>query len=243
MQAGFFALKSFCKDLHDTRVLLRMDNTTAVCYINNMGGIKSPQCNSLAKEIWEWCASKNIWVIAGFVPRISKGAADQSSHEFDDNKEWMLKQNIFHKLVDIWEEPDIDLFASRLNCQINNYIAWKPDPEAMYIDAFTVKWDKFSCFYAFPPFSLVDRCLQKIRREKSQGILIVPRWPTRPWWTMLTHMLVDHPRVIGKATKHLELPWNPNQQHPLKKLTLVACKLSGKQWNHATCLKPQWISL
>ena len=201
MQAGFFALKSFCKDLRDTRVLLRMDNQTAVCYVKNMGGVKSPQCNSMAKKIWEWCESKNIWVSVSFIPGVCNSSADECSREFADNKEWMLTKSNFQKLVDLWGEPDIDLFASRINCQISKYCAWKPDPEAIGIDAFTLKWNKFSSFYAFPPFSLVDRCLQKIRREHSQGIIIVPKWPTRPWWTMLIRMLTDHPRVIGKATQ------------------------------------------
>ena len=32
-----------------------IDNTTAVTYINNMGGSHSAVCNSLAREIWFWC--------------------------------------------------------------------------------------------------------------------------------------------------------------------------------------------
>ena len=39
-------------------------NMTAVAYINNIGGSKSPQLNSLAKEIWNWCIKRGIWVSA-----------------------------------------------------------------------------------------------------------------------------------------------------------------------------------
>ena len=42
LQAAFFALKAFCNNTHHTLVRLQIENTTAVAYINNMGGSKSP---------------------------------------------------------------------------------------------------------------------------------------------------------------------------------------------------------
>ena len=38
--AAGFGLKAFCPHLRDAHVLLRIDNTTAVAYLNNMGGNK-----------------------------------------------------------------------------------------------------------------------------------------------------------------------------------------------------------
>lgn len=46
LQAAFFALKAFCNNTHYTHVQLQIDNTTAVAYINNMGGSKSPLLNT-----------------------------------------------------------------------------------------------------------------------------------------------------------------------------------------------------
>ena len=40
------------------------DNTTAICYINHMGGQKSEDCNSLKKKIWEWSIERNLWISA-----------------------------------------------------------------------------------------------------------------------------------------------------------------------------------
>ena len=39
--AAFFTLKAFCKGKSGIHVLMRLDNTTTVSYINAMGGIKS----------------------------------------------------------------------------------------------------------------------------------------------------------------------------------------------------------
>ena len=57
LKAAFFALKSFCSQANETHVQIQIDNTTAVSYINNMGGSKSPVLNTLAIELWEWCIS------------------------------------------------------------------------------------------------------------------------------------------------------------------------------------------
>ena len=53
-----FGLKSLCQEAHDKHILARIDNTTAVSYINNMGGIKSPDCNRAAKDVWMWCIER-----------------------------------------------------------------------------------------------------------------------------------------------------------------------------------------
>lgn len=60
--AAYFALKSFCKAENNIHVRLRIDNTTSVAYINNMGGIKSVACDNLAKELWSWCINRHMGV-------------------------------------------------------------------------------------------------------------------------------------------------------------------------------------
>ena len=35
-------------------------------------------------------------------------------------------------------------------------------------------------FYAFPPFSVIANCLQKIEQDQSTGLLLVPLWTTQP---------------------------------------------------------------
>lgn len=38
--AAFLALKSFARGLRKCEILLRIDNTTAIAYINRMGGVQ-----------------------------------------------------------------------------------------------------------------------------------------------------------------------------------------------------------
>ena len=82
-------------------------------------------------------------------------------------------------------------------------------------------------FYAFPPFSVIANCLQKIEKDQSTGLLIAPLWTTQPWFTLLLNLLTDHPLVLPQSDTLLVQP-HSNAVHPLcKRLQLIACKVSG----------------
>ena len=56
----YLALQTFAEGWANTDIRVMCDNTTAVNVINYMGMSHSDSCNSLAKEIWEWCITKDI---------------------------------------------------------------------------------------------------------------------------------------------------------------------------------------
>ena len=62
--------------------------TTAVCYINNMGGSKSPDCNSVAGQIWNYCVGCYTWISASPLPGCENSGADRKSRHFNDRTEW-----------------------------------------------------------------------------------------------------------------------------------------------------------
>lgn len=224
------ALKSFAASKSNVHIQLKTDNTCALSYINNMGGIRSLQCNELSKQIWQWCRQRNIWISAAHVPGILN-VADVASRHFNDNIEWMLNPDIFSMLTGIWGKPDIDLFASRVNRQLPRFVSWKPDAEAENVDAFSICWSDFYS-YIFSPFSQILKCVQKLREDQGESLLICPYWPTQTWWTPMMEMLVDFPRIIPKSVKLLTIP-GTDKVHPLhKKLVLLACRVSGKSLNN-----------
>jgi hypothetical protein len=53
LRAAFFALKSFLLSQTNRVVCLKMDNTTAVAYLHNVGGTHCPKLLHLALEVWE----------------------------------------------------------------------------------------------------------------------------------------------------------------------------------------------
>ena len=64
LKAIYFAVKAFSPRMEGKHVKVESDNSTAVCYINAMGGTKSPSCNDITYLIWSWCIIKNIWLTA-----------------------------------------------------------------------------------------------------------------------------------------------------------------------------------
>ena len=75
--------------------------------------------------------------------------------------EWMLNNTLLsNALTKLEFTPEIDLFAARLTAQFPRYMAYRPDPGAEAMDAFTIDWSVLK-FYAFPPFSIITAVLKK----------------------------------------------------------------------------------
>lgn len=241
--AAFFAVKALCHSMSNITIQLQMDNTTAIAYINKMGGVKSYDCNELAKSFWSYCATRNLWITAVHLPGVLNVEADRLSRVFQEELEWMLDRQVFVSISHKFGVPEIDLFASRLNAQVQRFVSWKPDPDAEAVDAFTLDWGKFF-FYAFPPFCLISLCLQKIIEDGAEGIMIVPLWPTQAWYSQLAYLLVEEP-ILLPSSKSLLINVMTGQSHPLKNLKLLCCRLSGQAFRHTwtTRLKMQpWTS-
>ena len=143
-----------------------IDNTTAVSYINSMGG-RSPSCNQITQELWVWCANQGIWLSAAHIPGEENVLADKESRAKRSDTEWKLNTELFDCIVTIWGTFSVDLFAPRLNYQLKPYVSWRPDPEAMAIDAFSLDWRE-QYFYTFPPFSLINRYFRKWNRTRAR---------------------------------------------------------------------------
>ena len=72
MLAIFLGLKTFAKDKDHTHNRVIFDNTTVVNIVNHMETIHYEKFHFLAKEIWEWCIAKNMWVRCSSYPRQTK---------------------------------------------------------------------------------------------------------------------------------------------------------------------------
>lgn len=213
--AAFYALRCFAVTKYDCEILLRIDNTTAVAYINRMGGIQYPHLNSITRKIWQWCERRNLWITASYIASKENVEADQGSRIINIDTEWELAPEAFQAVVRRFGIPEIDLFASKNNKKCRKFCSWHRDPEAFCVDAFTIKWTEYK-FYAFPPFALILRVLRKIQVDQAEGVLIVPYWKSQPWFPLWKSMLTSQP-----------LYFEPNQ-----KLLLSACRkihpLAGK---------------
>ena len=182
--AVFLGVQSFSDQVPDKHVKVLVDNTTAMACINQMGTCHSIDINSLMIKIWQWLTVAHI---PGKDNIIADGGESRKSCR---ETEWALNPQIYQDAIaHLGQTPDIDLFASRLKYKCKLYAFYQPDPGAFVINALHLAWDSPN-FYAFPPFCVIQKVLQKIRKDSATGVILVPYWPTQAWWPVLTNMLV-----------------------------------------------------
>ena len=68
--AATLATKTIAKSETAISILLRIDNTTTVAYINNFGGTASKELVLLTQDLWMWFLEKNIHITAVHLPGI-----------------------------------------------------------------------------------------------------------------------------------------------------------------------------
>ena len=138
--AATFAIQTFAKKQDNLLIHLKMDSTSALTFINKMGGTVSPELNRITKELWSWCLAKNITLKASHLPGSLNEKADEETRIMKDRSDLMLCPKIFRTIQTQFGPLGIDLFASRLSKQLPMYVSWRPDPEAIQTNAFSMNW-------------------------------------------------------------------------------------------------------
>ena len=134
--AATLAVKTFLKGQINKRVLLLLDNQTAVAYVNNLGGTISTQATRLARELWMWCLERDISLTKQHLPGKENVIADTESRVMRDRSDWMLNPSIFRLIMFRFSHLEVDLFATRLTYQLLRFFSWRPDSLAEETDAF-----------------------------------------------------------------------------------------------------------
>ena len=149
-----------CSTSSNCHIKVLTDNATAVEYLRNMGGSHSILCNELAREIWMWYRDKQIWLSVSHIPGVDNVLTDKASRVFDDTTEWKLDETIYLDITNLWGV--VDMFAYRSNYQTTPYVAWRTEPPAIAIEAFTLNWN-YSLIYAFPLLILYHQYCRKYK--------------------------------------------------------------------------------
>ena len=143
--------------------------------------------------------------------------------------EWMLNEaSLSRALEHLKATPNTDLFACLINKQIQRYVCYCPDPEVEAINAFSLNWGNLN-FYAFFPFSVIPKMLNKIRKKKAEGIAVLPDSPTESWYANAHKLMKQKPVYLKRSKTLLTLTFHLSEIHPIRrKLNLMVCHLSGK---------------
>ena len=160
-----------------------------------------------ALSIWRWAAKdRNIWLSTAFIPGV------ENRFSFPES---LGQPVVFKQLTALSFIPEVDLFASRLNCQITPFVSWKPEPGAWVVNA-------------FPPFNILGRVLAKVQQDGATWMFVTPFWSTQPWFPHLLELLIDQPRML-LPRKDLQLNGRLDMVQPLhSKLALLVMIISGQ---------------
>ena len=183
LKTVLLALKRFQHLVHGKVVLVATDNTTVVAYINKEGGMRSGSLCALLWRLLCWCNLRQVVLKARHIPGHLNVIADKLSRQGQViQTEWSLRQEVFDLLVQTWHRPQVDMFATKYNCKLAQYVSPVPDPSAWAVDALTVSWENLD-MYAFPPVSLLGKVVSKLSDHLyKRVILIAPGWPNMPWF-------------------------------------------------------------
>ena len=177
------------------RTMYRQDNSSGIRQhygsglYNKEGGMRSGPLCALLWRILTWCSQKQVTLKARHIPGHLNVIADKLSRLGQTiQTEWSLLLEVFISICKEWHQPQIDLFATRFNHKLPQFVSPVPDPLAVAVDALTLPWEDLDA-YAFPPTSILGKVVEKLLDSRYQRvILIAPGWPNMPWFWDLVAM-------------------------------------------------------
>ncbi len=142
----------------------------------------------IVQEIIHWCLSMRIKLSAVHISGQDNVEADrlsrfriENSRRFERSTEWSLNRRVTNLLFNIWGQPTVDLFATRLNNKVEAFFSRLPDPLVLQGNSLQADWSK-GLLYMYTPVLLLSLALHKVIREEAQVIVILPCWPRRGWF-------------------------------------------------------------
>ena len=226
LKAVFLALKAFQDLCSNNIVLVATDNTTVVAYINKEGGMKSGSMCALLWRILSWCTRKQVNLKARHIPGRLNVIADKLSRLGQTiQTEWSLHPEVFQAICSWWHQPQVDLFATRFNNKLPQFVSPVPDPEAWAVDALSLSWEDLDP-YAFPPAAILGKVVEKLQDYPcNRIILIVPGWPNMPWFWDLVAMSSQIPLCLPNLSNLNLHAWLLEPQQSRSRDSL-------RQWQH-----------
>ena len=136
-----------------------------------------------AMSIFHTCCAHGISLEMEWIPRSDNEKADFLSR-LQDTDDWGLSLSTFTSIDSVWGPHTIDRFANFRNTKLARFNSryWNPGSEA--IDTFIIDWSGENN-YLCPPISLIPRVLLHMKNCHACGTLVVPLWPSSPFWPMI----------------------------------------------------------
>ena len=181
LRAVRLVLESFQSKLENERIRWFTDSQNVVKIVQHGSRVPALQAEALA--IFSVCMVNHIHIEPEWIPREQNELADYCSRiiDYDD---WRLNPTIFEWLDKLWGPHTVDRFADHTNTQVPRFNSrfWVPGSEA--VDSFTCDWGIENNWWC-PPICLVPRVVRHAQKTRARGTLVIPQWPSAPFWPLL----------------------------------------------------------
>jgi hypothetical protein len=151
-------------------------------------GSGKPKLQKLAFEIFQACRRHEIILSAQWLPRTdSRIAVVDVLSKWADLDDWGPCEFEFRELEKRCNQFNIDLFAADFNFRVERFFSPVPSQFGIGLDAFCYNWKEFGFGYACPPVKKIAAAIKHAVMCRSEGVMIVPFWPTSLFWKFLSH--------------------------------------------------------
>ena len=195
---------------------------------------------ALLWRILTWCTRHQVTLKARDIPGQLNVVADKLSRLGQTiQTEWSLLPEVFQAICSRWHQPQIDLFATRFNNKLPQFVSPVPDSLAVAVDALSLPWENLDAD-AFPPAAILGKVVERLQDSPCKRIiLIAPGWPNMPWFWDLVTMSSQIPLSLPNLPNLLTQPFNQIPHRNLTNLNLHAWLLEPQQSRSRASLK-QW---
>ena len=202
-------LKEFQDLCSNNIVLVATDNTTVVAYINKEAGMKSGYLCPLLWRILSWCTRKKVTLKARHIlGRLNMIADKLSRLDQTIQTEWSLHPEVFKAICSWWHQPQVDLFATRFNNKLPQFVSPVLDAQAWAVDALSLSWENLDP-NAFPQAAILGKVVEKLQDYPcNRIILIAPEWPNMPQFWDLVAMSSQIPLCLPNLPNLVSQPFN-----------------------------------
>jgi hypothetical protein len=194
-------------EIKNGTISCKTDATTTKAYLKKAGG-RLTHLNLLIWTVIRNLTQRQVLLHVEHVAGL-RNISDAPSRLVLGLEEFSLNNRIYSKLVKMWGEPQVDLFAAQWNHKCWEYAskhAW--DLEATHVDAMSLNWAQLKApLYAHPPVykKLILRIVRKVQEDQVESMyLVVPLWKQH-WLAEALQMTVTLP-ILLQCNKELLSP-------------------------------------